>query len=135
MEFKKGSCYCNNIRIKLKEEPKLIVNCHCNNCRSHTGSAFSSYIAFPLTSLEIISGKEDISEYTTEKGTKYFCKNCGTPIYNLIRSNPAGCLIYLGIIDDISDLTPRRNIWCESQLEWVKNISSIKSLEQGLGRK
>ena len=135
MKFKNGSCPCGNIKFKLKEEPKLTVNCHCNNCRSHTGSAFSTYVAFPLSSLELMNGKEYMSEYITDKGTKYFCKNCGTPIYNITKSNPDGCMIYLGVLENISDLTPRRNIWCESKLEWVNNISSIKSLEQGIGRR
>ncbi len=130
-----GSCYCGNLSFTLQSEPKLIVNCHCNFCRSHTGSAFSSYVAYPLSSLELNAGKESMAEYSMESGTKHFCSNCGTPIYNVLKKNPQGCMVYLGTLDNMSDLIPRRNIWCESKLEWVYNISTIKSLEQGIGRK
>ena len=131
---KKGSCFCGNISFTLESEPKLIINCHCDFCRSHTGSAFSSYIAYPISSFELSKDKEGVAEFTMENGTKYFCKNCGTPIYNIVKKNPEACMIYLGTLNNISSLTPRRNIWCDSRLEWVYNISSIKSLKQGIGR-
>ena len=135
MNSNKGSCYCDQVTYELESEPTLIVNCHCDFCRSHSGSAFSSYVMYPLSSFKLITGERNIAEYTMERGTKHFCNNCGTPIYNIVKKNPEGCMIYLGTLENLDKFTPRRNIWCENKLEWVFNISSIRSLEQGIGRK
>ncbi|MBC8184856.1 GFA family protein [candidate division KSB1 bacterium] len=135
MKSETGSCRCGGIAYKLNSEKKNVVNCHCNFCRSHSGAAFSSYVAVPYNSLKIIKGERLITEYTFQNGKKHFCSICGTPLFNINNKYPNACMIYLGTLNDISNVVPRRNIWCESKLDWIDNISSIKSLGQGIGRK
>jgi hypothetical protein len=111
------------------------VNCHCDKCKRHSGSPFSTYAVLPFKDLEICKGAEHIGEYLAGTGKKRFCKNCGTPLFNTSENYPGACMVYLGTLSAPGKLTPKVNIWCDSQLEWVNKLSEILSLPQGIVRK
>lgn len=135
MNTHSGSCLCGEVNYRLNSEIKKVVNCHCNFCRSHSGAAFTSYAALPYAALEITKGQEKLSSYQSGEGKKHFCSVCGTPIYNLNNKYPGASMIYLGTLAKARDITPTINVWCESKLGWVDNVSSIPSLAQGVERK
>jgi hypothetical protein len=132
MTKRSGSCVCSEIAYRINSDIKNIVNCHCSFCRSHSGAAFSSYATLPYVSLEITRGEESMSTYEVEGGKKYFCSQCGTPIFNLNEKYPGACMIYLGTLDDTSDITPKMNIWYENRLAWVDEIPNINSMSKGI---
>ena len=135
MTQRNGSCVCGEVTYRLISNIKNIVNCHCNFCRSHSGAAFSSYAALPYSSLEITSGEAKISAYEVQGGKKHFCSQCGTPIFNLNEEYPGACMIYMGTLEDVSDITPKMNIWYENRLAWVDDINSIHSMNKGIERR
>ena len=59
----KGSCLCGEVNYNLTSEILNVVNCHCDFCRSHSGAAFSTYVALPYTSLEITHGKDKLISF------------------------------------------------------------------------
>jgi len=129
-----GACHCGEIRYCLNSEIPNVVNCHCDFCRSHSGAAFSTYAALPYRSLKISKGREKLSCYEKDGGKKYFCSCCGTPIFNVNRKYPGACMVYFGTLDYPRDITPMINIWCESKLEWVDDVPSIRSVDKGIER-
>jgi len=135
MQKYEGSCICGVVKYRLNSEIMNIVNCHCNFCRSHSGAAFSTYAVLPFESFEITSGKEKLNNFKVHEGKKHFCSVCGTPIFNIVRRYPGACMVYYGTLDSANNITPRFNIWCENKLDWVDSISSIQSVEQGVGKK
>ncbi len=130
-----GACHCGEIRYGLGSEILNVVNCHCDFCRSHSGAAFSTYAALPYRSLKITKGRENLSCYEKEEGKKYFCSHCGTPIFNVNRKYPGACMVYFGTLDNSRDISPAINVWCESKLEWVDSVSSIRSVDKGIEKK
>lgn len=127
-----GSCFCKAVQFRLKEEPKSVVNCHCNFCRRHSGAAFSTFAVVAETALEIVSGQDAIARYAfREDAHKHFCKQCGTPVYNQNSRYPGLRMIYLGALSAPHALVPRANIYCESQLAWVPALAEITSFAQG----
>jgi hypothetical protein len=44
-----GQCNCGAVRYTTNGEVQIIVNCHCNMCRSINGAAFSTYVVVNLT--------------------------------------------------------------------------------------
>jgi hypothetical protein len=44
-------------------------------------------------------------------------------------------MLYLGSLENSRDIKPSVNIWCESKLKWVDEISSIESVGKGIERK
>ncbi len=132
MDENTGSCGCGQVQLKLNADVLNTVNCHCDMCRSHNGAAFSTYAALPLNALEFTQGDDLISEYAFGTAKKHFCGHCGTPIFNTNSQYPGACMLYLGMLANHKALTPAVNAWCESQLSWVNEISSIHSLQQGV---
>ena len=127
-----GSCACGSITYQLNTDIKHVVNCHCDLCRAHNGAAFSSYAALPHSDLQILQGEEQLSRYAAHGGVKHFCANCGTPLYNTNEKYPGACMIFLGTLENARNLTPRINVWCESQLPWVNALAEIRHVDQGV---
>ena len=127
-----GSCGCGVVKFKLKSEILNVVNCHCNMCRNHNGSPFSTYAVLPFKSCEITKGHEYVSNYSVGSGTKHFCKKCATPLFNVNKKYPGACMIFLGTLKSVNDLLPKVNVWCESKLTWVDSMSDITSLPNGI---
>jgi len=96
----------------------------------HSGAAFSTYAALPYADLEITQGQEQLRAYEVSEGKKHFCDHCGTPLFNLNNKYPSACMIYLGTLENAATLTPKLNVWCESQLDWIDRITSIHSCAQ-----
>jgi hypothetical protein len=131
MSVFKGSCNCGAVKYQVSGEAQKIVNCHCNLCRKMNGAAFSTYVIFLENDFKILSG-ELKSNSVSENATKYFCGNCGTPIFN---SNPKFVgltIVYFGTLALANELVPEINIYSESELEWVRSINRLPSFEQGI---
>jgi len=132
MNLHTGSCLCGEVKYKLNSEIMKVVNCHCNFCRSHSGAAFSSYAALPFAALELTKGQEILSAYKFGEGEKHFCRECGTPIFNINNKYLGACMVYLGTLEKAQNVTPMVNVWNESKLGWVDEVSAIHSLDQGV---
>lgn len=127
----KGSCNCKKVTFNSSDAVKAIVNCHCNLCRKMNGAAFSTYVVVPESQFSLIG--DTIGHFkVSSHSTKYFCTECGTPIYNQNPKLNGVIIIHLGAIDTQVEIQPAINIFCESQLSWVNKLSSFKCFEQGL---
>ena len=129
----KGSCHCGNIEYRLNGDVKNIVNCHCNLCRKMNGSAFATYVVVLESDFELLQG-EPRSIEVTDKVQKYVCGNCCSPLYNVSGNYGGLRILYVGSLNDASDLAPAMNIYCESKLSWLDDIGEYKSFEQGITR-
>ena len=126
-----GSCSCGAVRLAAQADARRIVNCHCNMCRRMNGSAFSSYVVIPRKTLSVL-GEEHIATYEIAPGArKHYCSRCGTPLFNLNSRYAGACMLYLGAIEPQPTGAPSLNVYCESMLDWVEQISSIEKLETG----
>jgi len=113
-----GSCNCGDVCFTAGNTITAVVNCHCKLCRKMNGSAFSTYVVVPEEGFNLTQGEL--------KSVKV------SVIYN---QNPklAGLkILYLGSIDKKIPIKPEVNIYCESQENWVLQLASLKSYEQGI---
>jgi len=122
-----ASCGCGAVTLRLGREIYTVFNCHCQDCRRHNASAYSSYVVSNLDGFNILTGSEFIASYQKPPSTKYFCSQCGTPLYNCIDSYPNIRLCYLGTLENCEEYTPRMNVWCQNQLAWVTGIGDLKN--------
>jgi|SRR6185437_13496337 len=128
------ACHCNAIQGKITSEIKAILNCHCNLCRSLSGSAFNSYVVIAEDELEYIQGKDNIATYSLRdsQGKKHFCKHCGTPLYNTNPKYGPVKIVYLGSISQNDKLIPNKNIYCNYQLPWLKDLFNRDNINEGV---
>tara|TARA_B100000519_G_scaffold84741_1_gene73446 strand:- start:316 stop:714 length:399 start_codon:yes stop_codon:yes gene_type:complete len=118
-----GSCLCGNIRYEIDGEPSITGICHCKNCQRQAGSAFSTLAAVPREAFRFIQGEPKLyADADTKSGNtveRWFCNNCGSPIYSGVDSSPDNWFLKTGTLDDTSTWEPRFQAWCDSKQNWV----------------
>lgn len=113
----KGSCLCGSVEFNVIDISKNIYQCHCSLCRKQGGSASNSGTVVPLNQLEWIKGQEHIKSWVKETGFRSdFCKECGSPVPNLLR----GLEYYwipVGTLED-GPFNIVANLYIESKASW-----------------
>jgi hypothetical protein len=78
-----AKCCCGSTSITVDDDPKLHVVCHCDNCKTRTGSAFGISAYFMDSQVVDKQGQTTTYEIDTEqtRQTRHFCSRCGTTLY------------------------------------------------------
>lgn len=122
----KGSCLCGDIRFEITGEIKNIIYCHCSKCRKAQGSAFATNGNLEEKFFNIVSGKENLTEYEVSQGDfKYFCKKCGSPIISKNKSNIGNVRVRLGTIETEIKEKPEAHIFVSSKASWEEINDSL----------
>lgn len=128
-----GGCLCGAVRYTLREGFRLNpYACHCSNCQSRTGSAFSEHMLFTLADLEI-SGELDTGEYDMPSGghsTIFGCTKCKARIYAVNASREAMASLRCGTLDHSDSLDIRHHIWISSKQPWVGLPEGAKTMDE-----
>jgi len=69
-----------------------------------------------------------IAIFSAESGNQRahgFCPECGTPLFATTVDHPDSHGIRVGTIRQRRELTPTRQGWCRSALDWVMNIDAL----------
>ena len=51
-----GGCLCGSIRNEIDAKPFRIANCHCDDCRKATGSAYATNLFLKEEQIKILQG-------------------------------------------------------------------------------
>ncbi len=118
-----GQCLCGAVRYEIDNEPAITGVCHCKNCQRQAGSAFSTLAGVPKTEFSLVSGEPKLyRDGDTESGNeveRYFCGDCGSPIYSVIPGAPDDLYLKTGTLDDTGTFKPQFHAWCDSKQNWV----------------
>ena len=83
-----AACHCGTVRFRVVLAGGLSTarRCTCSYCRMRGAVAVTAN----LEDLEIVSGREALTEYRFNTGTArhYFCSRCGIYTHHSRRSNP-----------------------------------------------
>ncbi len=85
----RGGCHCGCVCFDVQAPATLqVLECNCSICRM---SGFLHLIV-PAERFRLLSGAEDIVEYTFNTGmAKHrFCRHCGIKSFYIPRSHPDG---------------------------------------------
>src|ERR687896_107424 len=124
-----GSCHCGYITYEAEIDPEKVGVCHCTDCQSLTGSAFTTSVSAEKEAFRLLSGQPKIYVKTAESGAKRaqaFCPECGTPIYSAAVTDPQIFNIRVGTVRQRAELRPKAQGWCRSAQDWVMDLHSIK---------
>jgi hypothetical protein len=127
-----GQCLCGAINYEIDEAPAVTGVCHCKNCQRQAGSAFSTLAGVPTDQLRFTKGEPKLyQDGDTESGTpveRYFCGNCGSPIYSLLPGTPEMIYLKTGTLDDTAGFEPQFHAWCDSKQEWVELAEGVPAM-------
>lgn len=76
-------CCCGSTSITVEEDPKIHLVCHCENCKTRTGSAFG--ISAYFMDAQVVDKQGETATYAIDteqtRQTRHFCRHCGTTLY------------------------------------------------------
>jgi hypothetical protein len=78
-----GACHCGQLSFEADVDPEKVGICHCTDCQTLTGSAFSLFVPVPRAALRL-RGEPRLYVKTAESGNRRaqaFCGQCGTRVY------------------------------------------------------
>ena len=117
-----GQCLCGAIKYELANAPATTGICHCKNCQRQAGSAYSTLAAVPAAELCITGTPKLYEDTDTTSGNpvqRFFCGNCGSPIYSALPAQPDTVFLKTGTLDDTTTFKPMFQAWCDSKQNWV----------------
>ena len=113
-----GRCYCGAVHLTATARPQTVTYCHCSDCRRLTGAAVPAFAAFAEEQLTFTPSKGPRSS-ATEGVSRWFCRDCGTPLAATFDYLPGQVYVPLGILDQIATLAPESHCHSDSAPAWL----------------
>lgn len=113
-----GGCFCGNIRYQIEGSIKRVVNCHCTMCRRTSGAPFVSWLVVPTQYFRYTAQQPKHLD-SSDKGDRYFCADCGTPIACLVSGHDKYIDITLGSLDVPESFQPDGDFYEDTKLKWL----------------
>lgn len=128
-----GGCLCGAVRYTLKEGFRFLpYACHCTDCQSRTGSAFSEHMLFARPDLSI-EGELDEGVFTQPSGAVssiWGCSVCKARIFAENSTRPGFASLRCGTLDLSADIIPVAHLWVRSKQSWIIIPEGVKSMDE-----
>jgi hypothetical protein len=130
-----GGCRCGQIRycMKLDRLPNVYA-CHCLDCQTWSGSAFSLQFIVPEEALEV-TGTPYLYERVSDDGARISrqrgCARCLTRVYNTNTRRPGRAWVRAGTLDRSDELPIVAHIWTKRKLKGIDIPSDVPSWPEG----
>jgi hypothetical protein len=117
-----GGCLCGAVRYTLNADIAGLRACHCRNCQKASGTGSSVNAVVPSDGLKFTKGTpKRYDDAATQSGrtlSRYFCGDCGSPIYSHRNPNPGFVVVRAGSLDDSKAMKITGNIWTSTAPAW-----------------
>ena len=101
-----GKCLCGAVRYELTGSISDIIHCHCSLCRKASGTAYATNGFINAADFTLYDTNNSLKGYTSASGSvKYFCSDCGSPLYSANPARPGFYRLRLGSLE--CDITER----------------------------
>ncbi len=129
-----GSCHCGAIRFEADADPAKAGICHCSDCQSLTGSAFSLFVQVPKEGFRLTSGEPKVYVKTAQSGNRRaqaFCADCGSRLWAAAEKDSPIYNLRIGTLHERAELRPHSQLWCRSALPWINDLANVPAKTQG----
>jgi len=128
-----GSCLCGRVRYRIEGPVSNMSNCHCTDCRKHSGAAFVTFVEAPKKALAFVEGEDQLTTHQASSGTKRsFCRNCGSSVVCFVDADDF-VEIDAATLDTPLSLRPEYHIYVRSKVSWF-DIQDGKPKHQASSR-
>ena len=117
-----GGCLCGAIRYTVDVPITELRACYCTHCQKASGAAGSVNAVVPTSALHFTQGKPKRYASKAESGRtlfRFFCGDCGSPLYSQRETTPETSVLRAGTIDDLGDVKITASIWTRSARHWA----------------
>lgn len=127
-----GGCRCGAVRYTLEVDrlPDTYA-CHCHQCQTWSGSAFSQQVLLPESALSV-TGPIETYDLRTEDRVSHqrFCAICHTRIFNTNTRRPGVAVVRAGTLDDSDKLNVVAHIWVKRKQPWIAIPDGVPQWEE-----
>lgn len=116
-----GSCLCGAIRYTVAVPVTELRACHCTHCQKSSGAAGTVNAVIPSSAFKI-TGTPKRYDAAADSGRtlyRFFCGDCGSPIYSQRAANPDIVVVRAGTFDNAEGMKITANIWTRSARPWA----------------
>jgi hypothetical protein len=118
-----GGCRCGAIRYRVTADrlPKVYA-CHCRDCQTWSGSAFSLQFVLAEDQLEVTGDVALYERTSPESGRTSYqrgCPVCFTRIFNTNSARPGLAVVRAGTLDRSDELKVVAHIWTKRKMEGI----------------
>jgi len=128
-----GGCLCGEVRYVLREGSRFKpYACHCTDCQTRTGGAFSEHMLFEKRDLEI-EGELDSGCNDQPSGahsTTWGCARCKIRIFAENDKRPGWATLRCGTLDRSAEVVPAAHLWIRSKQAWVSLPEGVPALAE-----
>jgi hypothetical protein len=130
-----GGCRCGLIRYRVKADklPNAYA-CHCLDCQTWSGSAFSVQFIVAEEALEV-SGAPHLYERVSDDGERTSrqrgCAICMTRIYNTNTRRPGLAVVRAGTLDRSNELSIVAHIWTKRKMRGIEIPEDLPQWPEG----
>ena len=117
-----GSCLCGAIQYTIGADVKELRACHCIDCQKTSGAAGSVNAMIKAAEFRITQGAPKKREVKAASGRtlyRFFCGECGSPIYSQRQATPENVSVRAGTFDDAPPMKITGNIWTRTARPWA----------------
>jgi hypothetical protein len=118
-----GSCLCGAIKYTVDAPVSELRACHCTHCQKSSGAAGTVNAVVPTAAFKITQGRPKRYDAKADSGRtlyRFFCGDCGSPIYGQREINTANVVVVrAGTLDNAGDMKITANIWTKSARPWA----------------
>ena len=116
-----GGCLCGAIRYAISAPVAGLRACHCTHCQKTSGTGSSVNAVILSKDFALTQGTPKRYTDKADSGRllqRFFCGNCGSPVYSQRDNMPERMVVRAGSLDDSSAMTITTHIWTRSARPW-----------------
>ena len=116
-----GGCLCGAIRFTISAPVSGLRACHCTHCQKTSGTGSSVNAVIQRKDFALTQGTPKRYTDKADSGRllqRFFCGDCGSPVYSQRDSMPERMVVRVGSIDDSSAMKITAHIWTKSARPW-----------------
>ena len=130
-----GGCRCGRLRYRVRlAQPPRAYACHCHDCQTWSGSAFSLQFVVSEDQLEV-AGEPELYERTSADGARTSrqrgCSTCFTRIFNTNSARPGLAVVRAGTLDRSDQVRVVAHIWTKRRMPGVVIPDGVPSWVEG----
>jgi hypothetical protein len=117
-----GSCLCGAIRYTVTAPVTELRACHCTHCQKSSGAAGTVNAVLPSEAFKLTGGRPKRYDARADSGRtlhRFFCGDCGSPVYSQRESNPGMVVVRAGTFDNAGEMKITTHIWTKSARSWA----------------
>ena len=124
-----GGCLCGAIRYSITAPINELRACHCVHCQRASGSHGTVAAFVPRDGFKLTKGT--LKRFSTKADSgrtlfRYFCGDCGSPIYSQRAKTPEMMVLKVGTLDAPINLKVVMTIWTNSARPWLYQDPTIE---------